>query len=125
MYYDNNVAFNKTIVVPTVTLDSWAKDNNVKAVDFLWLDMQGFELPMLKQANNVLPTVGAIYIELAFVEAFKDQPMYWEVRSWLEGEGFVIYAQDFDDSHAAKGSQIKVGEPYFGNAIFINRNIIK
>lgn len=113
------VVFPKHITVPTQTIDGWARENKVSHIDFMWLDMQGHELNALKHATHILPTVKLIYMEVEFVKAYKDQPLYNDVKAWLESKGFSVIALDFDESHALRES-IPVGEGYFGNAIFIN-----
>ena len=62
------------------------KKNKVKNVDFLWLDMQGYELPALKSASKLLKNVKVIYAEACFVEAYKKKKQ--EVASW-EADGNV------------------------------------
>ncbi|MBS4065606.1 MAG: FkbM family methyltransferase, partial [Chitinophagaceae bacterium] len=52
-----DVFFNETITVFTKTLDTWAAQQQIRRVDLLWLDMQGFELEVLKASHTILPTV--------------------------------------------------------------------
>jgi FkbM family methyltransferase len=87
------VQFHPTTVT-TITLDSWAAENGVKNIDFMWLDMQGSELNVLKAASTMLPTVQAILIEVNLTERFKGNPSYEEVKAWLEAHGFTLAAQD-------------------------------
>lgn len=103
------IYFTGTIEVPTITLDSWAEQNNISHVDFLWLDMQGHELAMLKASPGILKTVRVIHTEVEFIESYENNPTYIDVKSWLESQGFKMIAQDFDD-------QVK---HFFGNAIFV------
>ncbi len=44
------VIFDKILEIQTITLDNWALENNISSIDFLWLDMQGAELSMLKSS---------------------------------------------------------------------------
>jgi FkbM family methyltransferase len=81
--------FNETISVVTSTLDAWAEKNNIKNVDLLWLDMQGFELNMLKASRVILPTVKVIHTEISVTETYKGVPSYETYRTFLEGIGFV------------------------------------
>lgn len=123
--HDARIVFPKKITVQQTTIDSWAKSQNVSHIDFMWLDMQGHELAALKHAKTILPTVKLIYIEVEFTEIYTGNPLYKDVKSWLESQGFSMLALDFDEKHAALGKAIKSGEPYFGNALFINKNILK
>lgn len=81
--------FNATIDVQTSTLDTWAEINNIPTVDFLWLDMQGFEYNMLKASNKILPSVRAIHTEVSIKETFKDCILYKEFSKWMKENGFV------------------------------------
>lgn len=95
LQYADYVVFNQKIEVDMLTLDTWADLQNIDHVDMLWLDMQGYELNMLKACPHILSTVKVIYTEVEFVEAYKDQYLYQDVVSFLERLGFKLLAQDF------------------------------
>jgi FkbM family methyltransferase len=101
--------FPHKIQVPTITLDTWAQTHNIDRIDFLWLDLQGFELPVLKASEKILSQVKVIYTEVEFIEAYEDQALYEDVKSWLESQGFTMIGKDFQDNPAW----------FFGNALFI------
>ena len=82
--------FNETISVVSVTLDAWAEKNNIKNIDLLWLDMQGFELNMLKASKVILPTVKVIHTEISVTETYKAVPTYETYKAFLESIGFVV-----------------------------------
>ena len=82
------------ITVTTITLDTWVAENNVSKIDFMWLDMQGAELNVLKAASTLLPTVHAILIEVNLTERFKGNPSYEDVTTYLENQSFVLIARD-------------------------------
>jgi 2-O-methyltransferase len=86
------IKFKKKISVPTITIDAWAEKNSIDHVDFLWLDTQGSELSILKSAPRVLKTVKAMLLEVEFVELYKDQPLFADVKTWLEANGFKFVA---------------------------------
>lgn len=48
------VKFDQEIIIKTITLDSWVEQNSIEKIDFLWLDMQGYEMRMLQAAKRVL-----------------------------------------------------------------------
>ncbi len=109
------IQFPYTISVPTITLDDWAKKNNVLHVDLLWLDMQGYELNALTAARTMLKTVSAIYTEVGFIENYAGQAQYPEVKAWLENAGFVMIGRDFPDQPTK----------FFGNALFVQRSLLR
>ncbi len=84
------VLFKESLKVKTETLDTWAEKNNILRIDFLWLDMQGFEMQMLKASTKVLPTVKVIFTEVSIKETYEGVILYNEYRSWLESIGFTM-----------------------------------
>jgi len=85
-----DVEFLDTIQVNTITLDVWAEKYGITHVDFLWLDIQGHELSVLKAAQNILKTIRAIYTEVHLVDSYEGGALYPELRSWLESYGFRV-----------------------------------
>ncbi|HKY99978.1 MAG TPA: FkbM family methyltransferase [Rhabdochlamydiaceae bacterium] len=84
------IGFGKPILVRVTTLDAWAKNEKIEKVDFLWLDMQGFELAMLKASPEILKTVKVIQIEVSKKAFYENTPLADEVQSWLEAQGFSM-----------------------------------
>ncbi len=83
-----------TSPVQTATLDGlFAADDS--AVDFLKLDIQGFELPALQGAVSLLPRVAVIQSEVEFAPIYAGQALFSELELFLRGHGF-----DFLDFHA-------------------------
>jgi FkbM family methyltransferase len=84
------VLFNETITVITKTLDTWAAEENVGHVDLLWLDMQGYELEVMKHSNILLPSVSVVHMEVSTRSTYEGVPFYSEVRLWMEANGFRV-----------------------------------
>jgi FkbM family methyltransferase len=82
--------FSQKIHMHAKTLDTWAKENNILKVDMLWLDMQGFELSMLKASNTILHSVSVIHTEVSTKETYKGASQYKEYCSFLESKGFNL-----------------------------------
>lgn len=99
----------KTIQVQTITLDDWATNNTIDHVDLLWLDLQGAELLALQGAKQLLKTVKAIHTEVNLTERYKNNPLYEELKKWLEAHGFEAVIEAFRD-------------PTWGNVLFVNKN---
>lgn len=91
------IRYSKTIMVPTTTLDAWAYKNSIPRVDFIWLDVQGHELAVLKSGTELLKTTTLIFLEVNFIEAYQDQPSLQEINQWLKDHGFSPIARDFID----------------------------
>lgn len=62
--------------------------HGVNRVDFLWLDMQGYELEALAGAERTLPGVSAIQMEVCNVELYDQAPLYPAVKRRLAALGF-------------------------------------
>ena len=77
----------KKVVVRTI--DSWAQENSIDHIDFMWLDMQGNELHALKSAGNLLSKVKAIYTEVLKYPTYEGAPLYQEFKEWMQNEGFT------------------------------------
>lgn len=77
------------IMVKSYTIDKWAEKNNVSKVDFMWLDMEGYELQALKKSENILKTTKVIFTEINFDEFWYETTKYEELKQFLEEKGFV------------------------------------
>jgi len=90
--YCPGIYFTSQINVQCTTIDQWSYNNNVEKIDFLWLDLQGSELDVMKASPNILKNVKVILTEIEFVEAYEGQALYQEVKKWLEDQGFTLIA---------------------------------
>lgn len=86
--------FNSEIEVRTISIDDFAEQENISAVDFLWLDTQGTELAIMKGAPRIMKTVKLIHTEVSLMEVYDNAPLYAEVRQWLESQGFCVIAEE-------------------------------
>jgi 2-O-methyltransferase len=82
------VDFSETIEVDVVRLDDWARNSSVQKLDFMWLDLQGYELKALQGAVELLHQVSAIHIEVSHKPLFENGVLYPELRDWLKARGF-------------------------------------
>ena len=98
------------IKVPCKRLDDWCKENNQSKIDFMWLDLEGYELQVLKNGSEILSTVKAIYIETNFYQFRKGMTQYKELKKFLGKEGFKLLSYGY-----YKGFQ--------GNAIFVRKGL--
>lgn len=85
--------FKEIISVPVTTLDAWARQQGVKNVDFLWLDMQGSEGIMLKESPEILDTVKLIQTEYGIKPYYEGSMVFSDLTAFLESKGFkLIYS---------------------------------
>ena len=85
------VSFNSTINVPISTLNSWFLDENENTNDynFMSIDVQGYELEVLKGATNILPHMKAILCEVNKKELYENCPMVEQIDAFLKEYGFA------------------------------------
>lgn len=74
------------IPIQTVRLDDV---DEVEAIDFLKLDIQGGEVAALQGAPKKLRETVAIQAEISFVPLYQDQPTFGEVDQLLRSYGFL------------------------------------
>lgn len=104
------IHFPTSIQVPTITLDSWAEQNQITHLDLLWLDLQGLELAVSQAALHTLKKTHVIVLEAATIQRYEGQPLADEIIAWMHVNGFKAIARDFD------GIDLK-----FGNVVFRNQ----
>jgi len=109
--------FRETQEVDVITLDDWAAQNGLEKVDMLWLDMQGAELDAMKAASKLLPKVSVVITEIEFVEAYAGQPLYYEIREWLESQGFALIGGSF---HFPRQKH-----EWFADGFFVRKELIR
>jgi len=103
--------FPRTTTVNTITLDSWANENGVSAIDLLWLDTQGHELAILQAAPQLIKNINVVLAEVSFIESYEGQPRYEDVVTWMADHGFEYVGRDFSDTTTT----------FFGNVLFVKQ----
>jgi FkbM family methyltransferase len=85
------VSFNNTINVPITTLNSWFLDENQNPneYNFMSIDVQGYELEVLKGASNIIPNMQAILCEVNKKELYENCPMVEQIDDFLKEYGFT------------------------------------
>jgi FkbM family methyltransferase len=89
------IAFGAKCQVQMTSLDAWAASSSVPFVDFMWLDMQGYELEALAGASRFLPRISAIHMEVCNVELYEGAPLYPTVRRTMADYGFEPAVEAF------------------------------
>lgn len=88
----NNAYFHSDLLNPlkvqTTTVDEWAEQQNIDHIDFMWLDMEGNELNVLK-STKLLNTVKLIYLEVNLQKFWENCALHDDVKKYLVSEGFL------------------------------------
>lgn len=102
----------REIEVPCTTLDAWAKKEGVEEIDFMWLDMEGVELCVLKSGMEILKNVKAIYTEVNFQEFRQEMTQYKDLKEFLIDNGFEQAYFEGDTT-------------FQGNVLFVKKNLLE
>ena len=105
-----DVLFEQDELVDVITLNDWVKKYNINRIDFLWLDLQGNELAVLKAAEELIPEVRVIYTEINLIENYEGCSLYSEIKAYLYVLGFSLHKEKLPWADA-------------GNALFVNNKI--
>ncbi len=79
------------IEVPTNTLDDELVAKGIRDVDFIKVDVQGYELSVLRGGVRILPCVLGLEIEVEFAPMYAGQPLFPEVDQFVRQCGFELY----------------------------------
>ena len=102
-----NLVFNDPLKVKAVSINSWAKANNINQIDFVWMDVQGAELKVLKGFEELLPTTKAVILEI------------WDNTDYYQDSVSFASLQSFFAANNFRMSNL--WKMYFsGDALFIN-----
>jgi FkbM family methyltransferase len=97
---------NKSIPVKVTTLDNSIKKNRISNPSFLKIDVQGMELEVFKGAKDFLQNQClGIRVEVAFHQVYENQPLFFEVDSFLREFGFFPF--EFAELHSWRRDSIK------------------
>lgn len=81
----------KIINLPMRTVDSLMKEKGISEVSLLKLDVQGYELEVLKGAIDTLSKIAVIFMEVSFLPYNKSAPLFREVVCFMADQGFLVY----------------------------------
>jgi FkbM family methyltransferase len=68
-----------------------AEDFYGVAPDFLKIDVQGYELEVLKGAEKTLPQIQVILAEINFLDIHQNVPLLADIVTWLNERNWVAY----------------------------------
>lgn len=92
LYNNLNVAQLKTMdTLDTQSLDTFIKDNDIGAIDFIKIDIQGAELKVFENGKSTLKDVLGIITEVEFIPLYENQPLFGDVTKFLSDNEFMFH----------------------------------
>ncbi len=110
----------KIIKLDTDTLENQLKSNNINEVDFIKIDTQGYELPILKGYASNFDSVIGLEIEVEFEPVYEGQPLFNDVDSFVKDKGFSLI--DLKRYYWKRKNNVNTGnskgQMIFGDALY-------
>ncbi|GJD64276.1 hypothetical protein MPEAHAMD_4457 [Methylobacterium frigidaeris] len=103
----------KEFQVPVRPLDDVL--DRLEKPDFIKIDVQGYELEVLKGAARTLHHVAALEIETSVVPLYHNQPTHSEVTAWLIDRGFHPVATKTTGTFGGEGVRAVEYDSFFVN----------
>jgi FkbM family methyltransferase len=72
------------------TLESTMQDYVINSPSLLKIDVQGYELEVLKGCMSYMSKFDSVYCECSYMPLYKGQPLATEIISYMESCGFVL-----------------------------------
>lgn len=117
----NSDEYAKIEEITISTIDQYCSEKGIILIDLLKIDTEGYEIQVLEGAKKLLSTGGIsmIYCEVGFQSSNSRNTNLSELIKYLEEKGFYFFSlyQLMLDGWG-KGD-------YFGNALFVNKGLIK
>jgi FkbM family methyltransferase len=82
------------------TLDSVLADRELMHPALLKIDVQGYELPVLRGGEQTLRSFDQILVEASFVQLYEGQALFPDISHHLEAHGFRLVAGHISTSDA-------------------------
>lgn len=110
-WFGRDLRVARNIRVPTVSLATLMRRQNLPAIDLLKLDLQGAERLVLQGAADVLDKVAVIYTEVFFELLYADAWLFADATAFLERHGFKLCGLS-NIVHAQNGDLVQANATY-------------
>jgi len=80
------------VVVESRKMDDYRREHDLKPPDLIKLDVQGYELAILRGAAECLRHTKALVVEVSFAEYYEGQSMFHELAGYLATFGLLVAA---------------------------------
>jgi len=93
-----------TLRVPIKRLDACLSSPLPRPI-LLKIDVQGFELEVLKGATDLLPEINAVYVEASYIELYEGQALHHDIEWFLEESGYRLVGRF--NAHLHQGEPVQ------------------
>ncbi len=114
-YYGEVLKTQRRETIEITTLDTALPKD--KSVDILKMDVQGFELEVLRGATETLVRTHVIVLEINNHDGFKGAPTYFEIDDFMRNNNFELF--DLLPNYR------EAGKLYDWDAIYVNKSLRK
>ncbi|MCU0334651.1 MAG: FkbM family methyltransferase [Chitinophagaceae bacterium] len=104
-----------TITVSEKQFEELYEPDQIKSPCLLKIDVQGYELEVLRNNEGLLKNVHTILVETSFVEVYEGQSLFADVFLFLHERGFV-FKGNFEQLRGLGTSQIMQADAIFFNS---------
>ena len=80
----------ETRQVTVLPLSQALGDTSLPPASLLKIDVQGFELEVLRGCEDILNKFSNLYIECSFIELYEGQALAHQIIAWLEQRNFIL-----------------------------------
>lgn len=110
----------KEINVPIIKIGDFCEENDIKRIDILKLDIEGFELKALMGCEEMLENdnVDFIYAEVNLIPTYDDQCLIEDVISFLRKLNYIPY-------NFYGNNETNLRESIITNILFVSKSIAK
>jgi FkbM family methyltransferase len=95
--FSGTEASGETCTVRVAPLDAFPLHWQNASKGLLKIDVQGYELQVLKGARQALKHCAYVYVESSDIVLYEGQALFEEVKTFLEGEGFELKSRSHED----------------------------
>lgn len=100
-------------------LDKIYAEDSIPYPDLIKVDVQGFELNVLKGARNVLAQAKILVLELSFQEFYSEQPPLWSLFKFLEENNYQLIGRGYEWRYRKNQTILLQMDGIFANTHFI------
>ena len=111
---------NETYNVDVLTVDDFCSSNNIKHINYLKTDTEGYELQVLKGASRMMEQnkIQFVFVEILFNQHYIGQSSFGDIYNYLKQNHFEL-VRFYDVEYT------KIGMASKTDALFINPNFIQ